>query len=434
MTPNIYVLVDTRGWPTPLDPEVVSAILQARLRFATMPDLEARELSARWFDRLPREESVVFLIITRLLTPGWQDDVRRWLSSGHMLYAAYVDGADMSDLRDLAALTANQPIPRAPYRIVQQNAIGLENAARWMESILVKLAEASPVPSAPPPIKVTPTRWRNLPSNREDPYAFPDQITTSLRGAANYKMVAASHRGKSHAHNGTFREDAVALESTHYWNIMAVADGAGTAPMARIGSNLAVTNAVAAIRDAMPDPPTTEDVGRAIWAGLKAAHTAIRNFAAEQHIAMADLHSTLQLLIHWPQATSCELGLAHVGDGIMAAETVDGQYYMLTEPDTDPEADGRTLFLTSGPVRQWMERAKVYQFDSRINIVALMTDGVSGDLEPYNERLQTYLFDSLRQRVLCYPLRQREQSLLAFIGYERRGSFDDRTLAVLSRE
>jgi hypothetical protein len=79
-----------------------------------------------------------------------------------------------------------------------------------------------------------------------------------------------------------------------------------------------------------------------------------------------------------------------------------------------------------------MERTKVYQFDEPLDIVALMTDGLSGDLEPYTELLHTHLFEALRNRVLCYPLRQQEQALLSMISYDRRGSFDDRTLAVLS--
>jgi hypothetical protein len=175
-------------------------------------------------------------------------------------------------------------------------------------------------------------------------------------------------------------------------------------------------------------------VGRAIWAGLKAAYQAIRSFSNERSLTMSDLNTTLQLLLHWPQDKGCLLGVAHIGDGIVTAETPDGQYYLLTEPDTDPDDSSRTLFLTSGPLKQWMERTKVFQFDEPLDIVALMTDGLSGDLEPYDELLHTNLFEALRNRVLCYPLPQRENALLSLISYDRRGSFDDRSLAVLSRE
>jgi hypothetical protein len=304
-----------------------------------------------------------------------------------------------------------------------------------MASILTKLVDPVDMQAEPPPIRVSPTRWRSLPSNRHDAHAVPDQMSISISGAGGYGITGASIRGKSHAHAGTFRDDAVAMASTAFWNIVAVADGAGTAPLARVGSTLAVQQAVAAMKAGMSQLPTSEDVGKAIWAGLKAAYTAIRDFAAERQIDVSDLHTTLQLLIHWPQKAGCLVGVAHVGDGIITAETTDHQFYLLTEPDTDPDDGGRTLFLTSGSLRRWMEeRTKIYQFDEPLDIVALMTDGLSSDLEPYAELLHTNLFEALRQRVLCYPLKQREQALLAFISYERRGSFDDRTLAVLSRE
>ncbi|HRE46564.1 MAG TPA: PP2C family serine/threonine-protein phosphatase, partial [Aggregatilineales bacterium] len=273
---------------------------------------------------------------------------------------------------------------------------------------------------------------RNLPSNQGDLNAYPDQFTLSLRGTEDYQIAAASHRGKTHAHQGTFREDAVAAVATRYWNILAVADGAGSAPLARIGSNLAVREAVAAMRKAMPNPPSPDDVARAIWEGIDAAHDAVEDFARARNLPVSDLHTTLQLVIHAPQRRGCLIGVVHVGDGIIVAEDVVGTYYNLTEPDTDPEDSGRTLFLTSAKVNVWKRRTIVYDFEQPIRLLAMMTDGLSGDLEASGEAFSTQLFEPLRQRVLCYPLRDRERALLEFISYERRGSFDDRTLLVLS--
>ncbi len=423
---TVHLLVDPGGWPTRLDPEFVSVVLSSRSPVSPT----AREVGERWADDLPQEETVVFLLLTRALTPGWDAPLKSWLSPLHRLYVLYTDQVNAVDVRLLATLTASQPVARAPYRIAQQNAAGLEYAMDWMAGVLSKVADA--VPTAPP-LKTAPARWRHLPSNPQDPYYFPEQFTASMEGIAGYRLTAASHRGKTHAHQGTFREDAVAITTTSHWNVMAVADGAGTADLARVGSNTAVTRAVAAMSSAMPAEPAPEDVGRAIWAGLKSAYQAIKAFANEHSVTMGDLGTTLLLLIHWPQEKGCLLGVAHIGDGIITAETLDGQYYLLTDPDTDPEDSSRTLFLTSGPLKQWMERTKVYQFDEPLDIVALMTDGLSGDLEPYAELLHTNLFEALRHRVLCYPLPQREQALLSLISYDRRGSFDDRTLAVLSK-
>jgi serine/threonine protein phosphatase PrpC len=431
MIPTVTLLVDPRGWPAPLDPEMVNSVLQARLLPQLPVDVRALTADDHWFQALPQDSALVFVLLTRPLAPGWRNVVANWLGPTHTLYAMYLDSVDPGDIRALANLTSSQLVARAPYRIVQHNAIGLENAMQWVAGILQKQFELAP---ALPPVRVAPARWRHLPSNREDEFYYPEEFTTSLDGVAGYRLVAASHRGKTHAHQGTFREDAVSITKTSHWNIMAVADGAGTADLARVGSNLAVSRATAAMRDAMPAAPVAEDVGRAIWAGLKAAYQAIRGFSSERSLTMSDLNTTLQLLLHWPQDKGCLLGVAHVGDGIVTAETPDGQYYLLTEPDTDPDESSRTLFLTSGPLKQWMERTKVYQFDEPLDIVALMTDGLSGDLEPYDELLHTNLFEALRSRVLCYPLPQRENALLSLISYDRRGSFDDRSLAVLSRE
>ena len=433
MIQPVYLLVDPRGWngsPSPLDPEMVNAILQARLQPTLPVEVYARSVDEAWFRNLPQDEALVIVLMTRPLAPGWQNVVSAWLRSTHTLYAIYLDGVDPGDIRALASLTAAQPVARAPYRLAQSNAAGLENAMAWVVGILQKTAELAP---ALPPIRVAPARWRHLPSNRQDEFFYPEDFTTSLQGAAGYRLTTASHRGKTHAHQGTFREDAVSITATTHWNIMAVADGAGTADLARVGSNLAVSRATAAMADSMPAVPAAEDVGRAIWAGLKAAYQAVKGFANGRSISMSDLNTTLQLLIHWPQDKGCLLGVAHVGDGIVTAEMLDGQYYLLTDPDTDPDDSSRTLFLTSGPLKQWMERTRVYQFDEPLDIVALMTDGLSGDLEPYAELLHTNLFEMLRNRVLCYPLPQRESALLSMISYDRRGSFDDRTLAVLSK-
>ncbi|GAB4548180.1 MAG: hypothetical protein OHK0023_10790 [Anaerolineae bacterium] len=435
LTPTIHLVVDPRGWAgVSLDPEMVSAVLQARLRGSAPLPVTARTIEEHWWENLPQGPCIAVLFLSRPLHPGWVLPLQAWLSSTHLLYVTFRDGASAADLQQLAALTAHQPIARAPYRIAQQNASGLDYAMAWIEDLLMKMQPTIVPEAPPPPVRIAGNRWRNLPSNRQDFHAYDDEYTVSAQGAMGYRLMAASRRGKTHAHHGTFREDAVAIGVNPYWNILSVADGAGTAPLARVGSNLAVTSAIAAVQKAMPSRPQPDDIGQAVWAGIRAAHTAIHHFAADENLPVSDLHTTFQLVIHFPTETSCFIGLIQVGDGIVAAEGVDGKLYVLTDPDNDPDDSARTLFLTSAPVRNWLGRAKVYQFEDRLNLVTLMTDGVAGDLEPFPDRLQSHLFEALRQQVLCYPPQHREMALLDYISYERRGSFDDRTLAVLSRQ
>ena len=54
------------------------------------------------------------------------------------------------------------------------------------------------------------------------------------------KIVIASKRGRSHAHEGSARDDHFACQKLfNDWQIVALADGAGSAKFARQGSKLA---------------------------------------------------------------------------------------------------------------------------------------------------------------------------------------------------
>ncbi|HNA22035.1 MAG TPA: hypothetical protein PLN40_11565, partial [Agitococcus sp.] len=48
--------------------------------------------------------------------------------------------------------------------------------------------------------------WKNIPSNNQEIYAKPDSLSQSLHNA-QFNILAASQRGRSHAHKGQFRED-----------------------------------------------------------------------------------------------------------------------------------------------------------------------------------------------------------------------------------
>ena len=81
--------------------------------------------------------------------------------------------------------------------------------------------------------------WKNIPSNKDIIYAKEDEL--SLK--ANFldkKIVVASKRGRSHAHEGTSRDDHFSVAKLpDDWALVAVADGAGSAKYARQGSKIA---------------------------------------------------------------------------------------------------------------------------------------------------------------------------------------------------
>ncbi len=124
---NVYLLVDASRWPKKLDPDVLYSLLQARLRVAV--DLHVQELGANWEHALPRPPAVTFLLLTADPEPSAIDAVRGWVGPEHLLYIMYLDSVSASTIRDLAALTAGQPVARGPWRIAQQSEMGLERAA-----------------------------------------------------------------------------------------------------------------------------------------------------------------------------------------------------------------------------------------------------------------------------------------------------------------
>ncbi|KKO90777.1 hypothetical protein AAW12_14645 [Sphingobacterium sp. Ag1] len=81
--------------------------------------------------------------------------------------------------------------------------------------------------------------WLNKPSNQNDLYAKAD--SDKYAGAfLDKRIVVASQRGRSHAHEGSFRDDHFYVSALpEAWSVVAVADGAGSAKFSRQGSKIA---------------------------------------------------------------------------------------------------------------------------------------------------------------------------------------------------
>ena len=131
-------------------------------------------------------------------------------------------------------------------------------------------------------------------------------------------------------------------------------------------------------------------------------------------------------MAHRPAEKQHIIGTLQVGDGLIAAMLPDRAPMVLADPDVG-ESASQTLFLTSKPANEWMSRVKIYDLELEPAMVVCMCDGVSDDLIPYKTNLPTlfaFLSDMVGQT-------EPDKALLEFLGYDKRGSFDDRTLAVL---
>ncbi len=86
--------------------------------------------------------------------------------------------------------------------------------------------------------------WKKLDSDRNDPYWKEDDVT-ELAPLGDKTILVSSKRGRAHANVGSFREDDFAFkELPGGWNLVVVADGAGSAKISRKGSALACNTVV----------------------------------------------------------------------------------------------------------------------------------------------------------------------------------------------
>lgn len=91
--------------------------------------------------------------------------------------------------------------------------------------------------------------WLNKPSPKDSRFAKEDNVTFKS-DFLDKKIVVSSKRGRSHAHEGTFRDDDFAVQNlADGWSVIAVADGAGSSRLARAGSQFATKNIVKSFED-----------------------------------------------------------------------------------------------------------------------------------------------------------------------------------------
>lgn len=245
-----------------------------------------------------------------------------------------------------------------------------------------------------------------------------------------WQLVGASRRGKAHAHQGRFRDDAFALGHVGYWHMMVVTDGGGSRPLARVGANLAAQTAVQVMKHYVQQDnqnlETAQIAEMALKEGLKKAWEAIEVEAKRRQTSMRNFGTTFLSLIHCQTEAGSLIGVTQIGDGLVAAQVADDKVLVLVEPDRGQALDS-TLFLTSYHWSKWVNRISVGVLQQPPKLLAAMSDGIANDFMPYDQYLPK-LFEYLTN--LTYDT-QPDQSLATMLGYQKQDSYDDRTITML---
>ncbi len=304
--------------------------------------------------------------------------------------------------------------------------------------------------------------WQNIASDPDVPFWKPDQDAALMR---DERIIAASERGRSHAHKGSCRDDDFFINTSNDWRIAIVADGAGSAQYSRRGSQLAAQSAGNFIVQALSDDSALLAAADAVHAAatdeersdslqqLKvamykvvghAAHEALRALNELSStggpnglpVALADLNTTLLIAVCKEHVGGYIVGSYSIGDGAIGILS-DGEVKLGGQPDGG-EFSGGTRFLGPAYVQQdelW-QRTRCILVEKFQSIV-LMSDGVSDAKFKNDSALEDYaawtsLLEEIRSEA-GFPDSEGELAtgMLDWLGFWVPGEHDDRTIAII---
>ena len=168
-------------------------------------------------------------------------------------------------------------------------------------------------------------------------------------GRPQWRVAAASVQGAGHGKAGIPCQDA------HHWVVVseagvliaAVADGAGSAPLAEVGAVIAARTAVESARQKLSVLLAADRIEEPGWIQLlhdtlTDAKAAVESEARTRSVPSSQLASTLIVVVAGLDA----IAAVQVGDGAVIAAEADGALICITRP-APGEYLNETVFLTS---------------------------------------------------------------------------------------
>ena len=317
------------------------------------------------------------------------------------------------------------------------------------------LSEFSQVTINPDPDSL----WKNLDTDPHAPFQKPNVAHEKME-TPYARVFAASQRGRSHAHEGSFREDdyRLSFHELSGWHLLVAADGAGSAKLSRRGSELACETSQATLRQWLEGEGASkldEAIVPLIEEGnagklkqelyhwlVGTAHSALKAIKDEAASMdpprpPKDFHTTLLICGAKKLPTGWVLVSFTIGDGGVGIRQGDGTPIAFCEPDSG-EFAGQTVFLTVNHVFEDADKnmSRLHAaFVQDLSAVVLMTDGITDPRFPTEESLKDKgCWDAFWSEVTTathFDEAEADARLLKWLSFKSAGNHDDRTIVFL---
>ena len=305
--------------------------------------------------------------------------------------------------------------------------------------------------------------WQNIPLDKEVCFYKTEEATLKT-SFLDKKLVVASKRGRSHAHQGGARDDDFyTLPLPNDWQVIAVADGAGSAKFARKGSEIAtrficdsfndsgflntIDQEVVAYFATAEDLTHKSNIVNAIYRNLRELFRHLEDFANAEEIALKDLHTTLIFALAKKYDFGYVLLTFGVGDcPICILNEAQTEVQLLNLLDIG-EFGGGTRFITMPEIYSNEaeipvgKRFGIHRFND-FSKLFLMTDGIYDPkfvvennltkIECWNDFLADLNGENDDHCQVDFQNdNQIDQQLLQWLDFWSKGNSDDRTLAII---
>ncbi len=301
--------------------------------------------------------------------------------------------------------------------------------------------------------------WKNIPSDQEQKYWKADEDCKGLVGLYQWKLLAASKRGRSHAHVGSCRDDdfALSVETETGWHIAAVSDGAGSCEFSREGSRVIVNNSTDVLSEQLQrhdasltellenwlqensldnEQALTEALYEVFAPAIVGSIEKIEAMAEEDERSFRDYYSTLLLAAHKPMAKGSFSIAYWIGDGGLGIYKAGKGIKLLGAGDSGDYA-GQTRFLDLQAKSPDDIKSRLrFSFDRTFTALVLMSDGISDPLFETDNNLKqlehwdVFWSNDIQPQLADNPQTSAEQ-LTDWLDFWSPGNHDDRTLALI---